>query len=142
MNHVLSSLRRNQDDAAMTPLEKTPGEYEELLKEAKPEELQKALLHAHTERLQAAKAATTTQDLQRELRERAEAALQGKQESEPAFEGEEAPAADTELQKIVTYALLTQQEQELREAAEPDAVTPEKIIERIRDGIRRATAET
>jgi len=142
MNHVLSAKSSNPHDAAMTPPETTPERYEALLREARPEELQKAVLHAHAERLQVAKTATTTQDLRRELRERAEAALEGKQEEggEPAPEGE-APAADTELQSIVTYALLTEEAEELREAVEPTARSPEEIIDRIRRGIGHVAAE-
>lgn len=53
----------------------------------------------------------------------------------------EAPAAGQELQSIVTHALLMEEEKELREATEPTAKSLEEIIERIRNGIGRTTAE-
>lgn len=126
----------------MTTAEKTPGEYETFLAEAKPEDVKQAILHAETIRLEAAKASETTGDLQRELRERAAAALQGTQEeeSETTPEGE-APPVDTELQRIVTYALLTEQAEQLQEAEEPGTASPADLIERIREQIGRATAE-
>jgi len=125
-------------NAIMKALEKAPAGTDTLLSELTPEQIQAAVLRAEEIQLEAAQAARTTEEFQSTLRLKASEVLAAAMQTPE----EKAPEAESPLETMVTYAVLTDRAAELEEVTDPTPVGAQRAIDRIRGKLGRAVEST
>ena len=125
-------------NAIMKTPEKAPAGTDELLSELTPEQIQAAVLRAEEIQLEVAQVARTTVEFQSSIRTKADEVLA----TTTGTSEEEEPAAQSGLEAMVTYAILTDRAEELQEATDSTPVSAQKAIDRIRGKLGRAVEST
>ena len=121
-------------NAIMKTPERAPAGTDTLVSELTPEQVQAAVLRAEEIQLEAAQAARTTEEFQSALRLKAGEVLAATMHTPE----EEAPEAESPLETMVTYAVLTDRADELEISTEPTPAGAQETIDRIRGKLGRA----